>query len=456
MSKSKCTSTSLTQAQQTILDKIVSQSSELKSVLGVLIIRELAKGKSEQEVNKELRIYKAKVSWWQKRWLEATENSSNADAAADDEQLIEQVFEVKLRTDEPQPTPIWENQLQETIDKVYLLESQLRSATDKVSGLDSQSTEVLQRLQRIENKICPPPAPPIKKLIEDAFLKDKENLAKDDRELNDYYQQTQQWATLGITLSQGLEAASEIWEQELLPECRSLKQKLPEEVQEKLKPRHELLELSNRSLSRLREPAAALRENEILQPHLTSVREEELIELLEGNPDEDAARRAIDNKLKQVGHQRYKHIRELEDLAETRRQHCLDFVKRRVLPLIDNLDEGERYSQALVEELKAENSEQKDTLEHWLGFHSVLRSKLLNLLEQVRVYPMKVEIGSLIDYNRHEPFDVENDPDLPNEHIKEVIRRGYEYTTEEDKGSVLLREAQVIVVKKIGSDYYAQ
>lgn len=433
MYKSKRESIILTQSQQTILDNIVSQNIEPKSVLGVLIIRELVKGKDAQEVSRELEIYKSKVKLWQKRWIEATENFSDVKTTTDDEQLIEHFFGIKVRTEAPQPNPIWENQFQET--------------NYKVSDLESQSLKIIQRLQRIENKVFPPLPPLIKKIVNDAHLKYQESLAKDEQEFNNYYEQAQRWATMWSTLSQDIEATSKTWEEEILPECRALKQQLPKDVQEKLTTRHELLELSNRILLRLRESVTTLEETEITKPHLIILSEENLIDFLDSNTNEESARKAIDNKLKPLEHQRYKRIREVQDLAETRRQQCMDLVKKKVLPILDNIDEGEQYSHALVEELIAENSDHKDILKQWLGFHKILQKMLLNLLDKVRVSPIEVEIGSLIDYNRHEPLDVEKDSNLPNEHIKEVLRRGYEYITEEGKEPVLLREAQVVVVK---------
>ena len=59
---------------------------------------------------------------------------------------------------------------------------------------------------------------------------------------------------------------------------------------------------------------------------------------------------------------------------------------------------------------------------------------------------MEVELGMLIDYARHEPFGTEPDLNMPNEHIKEIIRAGYEYKSSDEKYDVL-RLTQVIVVK---------
>jgi molecular chaperone GrpE (heat shock protein) len=61
---------------------------------------------------------------------------------------------------------------------------------------------------------------------------------------------------------------------------------------------------------------------------------------------------------------------------------------------------------------------------------------------------MDVHVGDEIDYTRHEPFDVESDPTLRDEHVKAIIRKGYEYAA--DNGlSCVLRPAQVVAVKNV-------
>jgi len=65
----------------------------------------------------------------------------------------------------------------------------------------------------------------------------------------------------------------------------------------------------------------------------------------------------------------------------------------------------------------------------------------------VKIRPIEVEIGKKIDYNCHVPFDTQPDKYLPNEIIKEVIRKGYEYQLEESEKWQVLRPAKVIVVK---------
>jgi molecular chaperone GrpE (heat shock protein) len=55
--------------------------------------------------------------------------------------------------------------------------------------------------------------------------------------------------------------------------------------------------------------------------------------------------------------------------------------------------------------------------------------------------------GQPVDYDRHEPIGTEPDSNLPHESIKEVTRNGYEYKLPDQEQLLILRSAQVIVVK---------
>ena len=65
----------------------------------------------------------------------------------------------------------------------------------------------------------------------------------------------------------------------------------------------------------------------------------------------------------------------------------------------------------------------------------------------MNVRPMTIQIGEMVDYMQHEPFDTVQDPSLPTEAIKEEVRSGYEYWLSDSQAPTVLRAAQVVVVK---------
>ncbi|MBS0016303.1 MAG: nucleotide exchange factor GrpE [Arthrospira sp. SH-MAG29] len=500
MGKTKEQSIVITEKQQSILEQIVSQQFSPESVLGVLIIREIAKGKHEKQVVDGLGIKVNTVRQWAEKWLKATEELSLNDTSVDDDQLtqlIEKVFGSFQLPSETESSPVlpsaWETQIQTLNDRLINLESQLQATNQSVTGVESQFPQIINQLQGLENQLFPiipqlndrvmglesqlqgtsesvtalesqlpevinklqqledhafPPLPPaIAKLVEDVCQKDEVSLAQDQQDIDDYYKQAQHWSNLNATLNHGLKSAIENWESNLLPDCCKLKEQLPDNIQERLRPRHEVIEMINRSLLQLRDVVDGLMANELpAKPQLPAITQQQLRNIVDGDLDPDAASQAIETELNHVQRERYQQIRAIQDVAETNQKNFTNFVKNKVLAILDNLDEGERYSKPIVKELVEEKRQYQEILEQWLGFHKILRANLLDLLTPLGISTMKIEIGSPIDWNRHEPLDKEAEPQLPNESIKEVIRNGYEFSMGDGKQPQLLREAMVIIV----------
>lgn len=504
MGKSKEKSMVKSEKQQSILDsilyRIVSQDCSSELMLGVLIIREIAKGQEFRQVANDLGIRIRTVEQWSNKWFTAIEELSLDATNVDDEsltQLIKKVlgiFQLPSETDSSAVLPsAWETQIQGLNDRLINLESQLQATNQSITGVESQFPQIINQLQGLENQLFPiipqlnervmglesqlqgtsesvtalemqlpevinklqqledhvfPPLPPaIAKLVEDVCQKDEVSLAQDQQDIDDYYRQAQHWSNLNATLNHGLKSAIENWESNLLPDCRKLKEQLPDNIQERLKPRHEVIEMINRSLLQLRDVVDGLMVNELpAKPQLPTITQQQLRNIVDGDLDPDAARQAIETELNHVQRERYQQIRALQDVAQTNQKNFTNFVKNKVLAILDNLDEGERYSKPVVKELVEQNRQHQEILEQWLGFHKILRANLLDLLTPLGISTMKIEIGSPIDWNRHEPLDKEAEPQLPNESIKEVIRNGYEFSMRDGKQPQLLREAMVIIV----------
>jgi molecular chaperone GrpE (heat shock protein) len=115
------------------------------------------------------------------------------------------------------------------------------------------------------------------------------------------------------------------------------------------------------------------------------------------------------------------------------------------------LDEGEKLSQPFITAAmrvgEKWDMEKSQNLNQWFQTYALLRDDLIALTAKAGVQPMTITPGEIIDYTRQEPFDVVPDPQLPTEAIKEETRKGYECRLPGDPTALVLRAAQVIVVK---------
>ncbi len=176
---------------------------------------------------------------------------------------------------------------------------------------------------------------------------------------------------------------------------------------------------------------------------------EAIAEIVRQQEDEDSAQKAIKQKLIKIGNERWQIVSQNREEAKSQQKKWLQFVDRKILPILDGIDDGKKYSQQLIEELKNQYSQDKESLKSWFETYDKLRTKSIDMLKEVQVYLIKIEVGKPVDYDRHEPFDVQFDEEKDDESIKEIIRQGYEYTTPiNNEKKFVLRPAQVVVVKK--------
>ena len=117
-----------------------------------------------------------------------------------------------------------------------------------------------------------------------------------------------------------------------------------------------------------------------------------------------------------------------------------------MLPILDGIYDGHKHLTPRIAELQQRYAEQSSELAVWFELYGKLGNELEKVLERGDVHEIDVVPGAAIDFERHEPFAVEPEPDMENEQIKEVTRKGYEYTTHDGERQVL-RAAQVVVVK---------
>lgn len=353
--------------------------------------------------------------------------------------------------------------------------SQLQDVDSKVSHLQNQVAQILAELHQIENRLGNTAVnlsteeekkqereklpnniekegeflleSSILNLVKNVCNEDEINFVQDEQQLNNYYSQLRYWSEVGETMMLTILSTVEVWQKQLLPECRQTKEQLPIAVQKKLQERHQGLEIVGRMLFRLVEPVQEFSQIKIYNPNLVRLNRQELIEILLNQTGQIVAQEIIENKLKEISDRRYKCIAEMRRLVEENRKRFLNFIEKKVLPIVDGVEDGQKYSQSLVNQLKDENIGLGKQLDIWLQTYHQFKSNLLQLLEEIKVYPMQVKTKTPIDYRRHEPFDVQSDARLPNEYIKEIVRQGYEYSIPDCDTLQVLRPAQVIVVK---------
>ncbi|NEP79241.1 MAG: nucleotide exchange factor GrpE [Okeania sp. SIO3B3] len=337
----------------------------------------------------------------------------------------------------PEPPSDLSEEILELKELVFVLKKQLEEVPklkQQVSILEKQLEEVPKLKQQVsilekqlkENRLYPK-----QKIVETALKEDQEQWEKDEVEFKTYRQEFQQLQTWGNELQQSIKSLVKNCQQKLFEyqpiTFLELKQKLQ----------------LGKMLRRLPEQTNLSVTNETLPEELPKITEPELIEIVNKTNTEKDIEVAIKNKLKQVGNKRWQIVSECRKLVLAYHKRLLNFFEKKVLPILDGIDEGEKYSR----ELKTECSDDPNILESLLQLHDDLRQIVLKILELVNIRPIEVQIGTPIDYNCHEPFDIQPDVSLPNEVITEVTRKGYEYQLEESQGWQVLRPAQVIVVK---------
>lgn len=279
---------------------------------------------------------------------------------------------------------------------------------------------------------------------------------KDQHELEVYQVNALEWAKKGENiqekLSEMVRRCDDILQQAKIACNHILNQADTERLKELFMGRQEGIELIvNRMISRLPERASSLAEDKPLETNLPQMDLKDWHELLNGiNSIEDAKRKSAFMQ-KQLGIERYRLLASWREESDKKRKTILSFIERQVLPVFDGIRDGERHSEPIILQIQeSANSQGKELptgLIQWFATYKALREEGLKILDNVDVRCIDVKRGDKMDYERHEPFDVEQDMALDNEHIKEVIRDGFEYWMEEDKRYRVLRPAQVIVVK---------
>lgn len=297
-----------------------------------------------------------------------------------------------------------------------------------------------------EESIAESVAEPIAESIDSTLQREQENWSSDHRSLTEYYEQACEEQKKGEILLKNVQSFLATSNQ-IFSDNMEIAQSLPTELQERLKGRLEGLEILRKMTSRLPEQAQELIED-VLPEDLNNLPNKQ--ELQDKLPTEIKEPKSVaeflEHEFKVFGNERWQKVTKMRDTAQARRKRLLHFIGKKLLPIMDGLDSGKGYSISLIASMKEENPEQSEQLTSWFSIYDLLEEQLLDLFLQLGVHQMKIDRGTPIDYNRHDPIDVEADNTLQTEDIKEVSRAGYEYELTPDS-RIVLRCAEVIVVK---------
>ena len=283
-------------------------------------------------------------------------------------------------------------------------------------------------------------------LVEGALRKEQEDLKADQQELDAALAALQRHQEQGSVLRGCLDAAAEPCDT-ALAKCRAQAQeRLPAELRGRFEGLQKGMDLVGKMFSRLLERAPDTDVPEELS--LPQVGREGWDRLLADHTDHSAALKEVRAKLRQIGQDRYRVVTQARQTAESARKGIRSFLGKQLLLVLDGVDGGEGHAHSLAEEVRADAPAAADWLTAWASAYGELRQELLKVLDSMGVQPMRVQPRDVFDPMRHEPSSVESDPEMDNETIKEVTRKGYEYVGGEDEEASVLRSAQVVVVKK--------
>ncbi|CAN2040433.1 HSP70 cofactor GrpE domain-containing protein [Candidatus Magnetomoraceae bacterium gMMP-15] len=326
--------------------------------------------------------------------------------------------------------------------------NQLKHEMKRINEMDSRIENLeLQLLTNAQGTVSNKSELNIEELIDYAMKREKKNFDEDQKQVEIYRNDIHYWIKQGKKLEHEIKRL-EPFVTATIDNSIDIIKTLPDNLKNDLQNSQSGLNIIGRMLKRLVEPGDRLHElakditfkDKLKEPF----EDDEWKNIIKDEVNDDSAQKKIDKKLKDIGMENYTIVSGLNEIAENRKKKFLNFLTGSILPILDGVNDGQKHLINHIEKLKEKNIEQEKKLNDWFGNYQNLQNELKPLLVGIR--KMDIKLGSLIDFERHEPVGVEPDSEMQNEQIKEITRHGYEYTTYDNKFKVL-RAAQVIVVK---------
>lgn len=283
--------------------------------------------------------------------------------------------------------------------------------------------------------------------LKEEIERDAKETEKEQEEIAEALRNENAWLELQKNLHLSIHKIEQDFKQTLNSFYRD-GETFPHEIQDILASRKEGIQLCERMLKKL-----ADRANEESIPEKTEgdhlpvlLNGEDLLqEILRDHPQSPKEQLGSILKSRRIQHNQL--LADIKARAGKVEKKLFSTLERQVFPIIDGLEEGQKIGKSVIDDLIARFSELESQLKNWFAIYNKLIKIFEQEVETLRVRPLYIQLGDPIDYEFHEPFDVEEDPDMQDEQIKEVIRRGYVLCNAEGSVERILRASQVVVVK---------
>lgn len=415
--------------------KIEKTAGMTESAVGTLSKRMTELEEMPKEKEKILQLSQNVDGFWG-RMNEAEQKMSSLQASQD---MLKDIS-VKLEKTEQTFSKKIDGVESALLSRISDIEQQFSSAQMIIAGLLKDGLSKLEKTRETKWE----------RFIGRAKEKEQKNIQEEQARLASFSEDARYWEEQGKQLHSKIMSLKDSIANAIAV-SRKIFEKLPGKLQSELQSNQEGLSLIGKMLERkisqpadlekLRELASAIDFTE----SVNAVPEDEWKLLIEEGATEEVIRKKIEKKLNAMSMQNYQTVSKLGDLAEKRKKKFLGFVETSILPMIDGIRDGQKYATDRINKLQI-GSPISEEVQRWFETYSALYREFMNFLDKIKVRRMEVKLGAAIDYALHEPFGTEPDASLPNEHIKEISRDGYEYASQDSK-SYVLRPAQVIVVK---------
>jgi molecular chaperone GrpE (heat shock protein) len=339
--------------------------------------------------------------------------------------------------------------------------SQPPPATTSASGSADSKSESIQEKDRggVISKTSEDGLIMVKIIASDKVLsfiesKKEEESAEHSKEMEEFEQQKTQfekWVDVTSRLLPGIKDMESRWTECVEKKNSSFDSELPSELQKAFLNRREGIQLALKMLSRLPDKLSSLKSTAAKTFESPSPCDFQLL-LLELEKEEELGEEQtisyVENKCKEIRHRNYQRITAIRESAEDLRKGFFNFMEKQFFVILDGLEDGKKNSLDLKTSLLSSYEPQKELIEDWFRLYDELIAMANEFLAQFKISPIVAQKGESVNYEQHEPFDVEPDETLQDEQVKEMIRKGYEYGEKLfSEKNYVIRSAQVVVVK---------
>lgn len=328
------------------------------------------------------------------------------------------------------------------------------TAVSPVEGEDEQK-EFLAKTPAVETSRADEPEDnqiPIEALLASGIAIDAEAVANEREEIELALKESGYWIEKQRELTKVLERMV-IGFSAVLRKFELLHQTLSPKIRDELSSRAEGVKLCGRMLTRAHTKSSKTGKltdfDEIKMPDALC------LEILSAKVDAKLIKeveKAIETHLKKRRIDNNRLISDLRQRVNSTEKNFLSVIERQVLPVIDGLDEGKKIGIGTIKSLIDRFPEAKEKLQGWFKIYDALITGMERELTKMGVQPFTASPGDVVDYDRYEPIDVEEDMDFDDEQIKETLRRGYLLGGIERGQEYVIRPGQVVIVKNSTED----